>query len=110
MTRHEPESSWIRLIPVAKCRLGAGTFVEHAGRELGVFVLGGDQVYIIDNACPHSGGNLSAGDVADRVVTCPWHHWQFDLTTGVCVDSPAARAKCYPARIAGEWVEIMVNE
>ena len=103
------ESAWTRVIPVAKCRAGAGTFVEHSGRELAVFVMGPDQVFIIDNACPHAGGNLSAGEVAKGVVTCPWHQWQFHLATGVCVDSPAARAKSYPARIAGEWVEAVLN-
>lgn len=100
------KSTWTRLIAVAKCHIGAGTFVEHAGRELGVFVMGSDQVFVIDNACPHAGGNLSAGEVEGGVLTCPWHQWQFHLATGVCVDSPAARARNYPARIVADWVEI----
>jgi|CXWL01.1.fsa_nt_gi nitrite reductase/ring-hydroxylating ferredoxin subunit len=104
-----PEPAWIRLIRVASCRSDAGTFVERDGKELGVFVLGPGQVFVIDNACPHAGGNLSAGDVAEGVVTCPWHQWQFDLSTGVCTDSAAARVQKYPARIRDEWVEIQTS-
>ena len=96
--------SWVRLIPVARCKQGAGTFVEHDGKELGVFLLD-EQVQVIDNACPHAGGNLSAGDVAQGVVTCPWHQWQFDLASGVCVDSATVRVQKYPARIRDDWVE-----
>ncbi len=102
----QSEPAWVRLIPVSRCQPGAGIFVEHDGKELGVFVLGPEQVFVIDNACPHAGGNLSAGDVADGVVTCPWHQWQFDLASGVCIDSAAARVQKYPARIRDEWVEI----
>lgn len=100
------ESKWVRLVSISRCQPGGGTFVEHAGKELGVFLLGTEQVFVIDNACPHAGGNLSAGDVMEGVVTCPWHQWQFDLVTGICVDSAAARVHKYPARIRDGWVEI----
>ena len=72
-------------------------------------MLSAEEVYVIDNACPHSGGNLSAGEVAQGVVTCPWHQWQFKLTTGVCIDSSATRVQKYPARIRGDWVEISLG-
>jgi nitrite reductase (NADH) small subunit len=35
-----------------------------------------------DAACPHKGGPLSDGLVADGCVTCPLHNWRMDLTTG----------------------------
>jgi nitrite reductase (NADH) small subunit len=102
------ESSWIRLIPIARCQARGGTFVEYAGRELAVFLPSPERVFVIDNACPHAGGNLSAGDVADEVVTCPWHQWQFDLGTGMCVDSASARVQNYPARLREGCVEIQI--
>lgn len=100
------DAKWIRLIALERCQPGAGTFVEHAGKELGVYLPGSEQVFVIDNACPHAGGNLSAGAIANGIVTCPWHHWQFDLCSGVCIDSAAARVQKYPARIRDDWVEV----
>lgn len=105
----ESFANWHRIIPAARCREGAGTFIEYAGRELGVFVLADDEVHVIDNACPHSGGNLSAGEVRDGVVTCPLHGWEFALRTGFCVDSSVAVVVRYPARIRDGWVEIQLE-
>jgi nitrite reductase (NADH) small subunit len=48
----------------------------------------------IDGACPHEGGPLADGIVADRCVTCPLHGWRFDLDTGDAVNA-AARVASY---------------
>ncbi|MEK6676268.1 MAG: Rieske (2Fe-2S) protein [Planctomycetota bacterium] len=97
------------LIALCRCRVNGGTFVEHNGRELAVFLLNTPpEVFVIDNTCPHAGGNLSGGEVADHVVTCPWHSWPFDLRTGVCVHSSQARVRGYPADIRDDmvWVDL----
>jgi 3-phenylpropionate/trans-cinnamate dioxygenase ferredoxin component len=39
-------------------------------------------IYAMANKCPHMGGNLSKGTLTGRVVTCPVHGSQFDVTTG----------------------------
>jgi nitrite reductase/ring-hydroxylating ferredoxin subunit len=36
----------------------------------------------IASDCPHAKGDLSAGKIADGIVTCPQHGSQFDLRTG----------------------------
>ncbi len=100
---------WVRLIALEQCRTDRGTFVEHGGRELAVFrTEGADEVHVLDNACPHASGNLSGGELANGTVTCPWHHWNFELKTGRCTHSPQARVTCYPARVrSGEvWVDL----
>ncbi len=83
--------------------------MEVAGRELAVFLLADPpRVRVIDNACPHAGGNLSGGDVAGEVVTCLLHDWQFDLRTGICVHSARARVRSYPSELRGEavWADL----
>jgi nitrite reductase (NADH) small subunit len=83
------------------------------GREVGVVAEPGGAVHGIRNRCPHHGGPLCLGAVRERlsggpgvyeladrlVLRCPWHGWEFDLETGVCVDDPALRAAVYPARV-----------
>ena len=104
--------SFVELIALDRCRRGGGTFIERGDRELAVFILGDPlhptEAIVIDNTCPHANGNLSAGEVSGTVVTCPSHDWQFDLCTGVCVDSSKARVKRYPAEIRDGvvWVEL----
>jgi nitrite reductase/ring-hydroxylating ferredoxin subunit len=38
--------------------------------------------YALDGICPHQGGPLGKGFVNGCIVTCPWHGFQFDVTTG----------------------------
>jgi len=99
-----------RLIPWKSCRSGAGVFVEAAGRELAVFRLGDpERAIVIDNACPHSSGNLSAGEVQGQIVTCPAHQWKFDLPSGVCTHSDLARVRRYPAEVREDgfvWADL----
>lgn len=45
----------------------------------------GDDFYAADNHCPHMGGNLSAGTLSGKIITCPLHHSQFDITDGSVV-------------------------
>lgn len=101
--------AFVEIIPLGDCKLGGGTFVGHSGKELAVFrLIDPDRVWVIDNACPHSSGNLVAGDVSGQTVTCPVHAWKFDLKTGLCPDSPKAKVRCYPAQVRDGvvWVDL----
>ena len=74
---------------------GMGIAVSAGGKELALFNAGGTY-YAIDNTCPHRGGPLAEGDLAGQVVSCPWHGWSWDVTSGANVNNPALRIGCYP--------------
>ena len=79
---------------------------------VGVYNIDGS-LYAIANYCAHEGAPLCAGfvggtnefapDAADqlrrgregRIVRCPWHHWEFDITTGQNVADPQRRVRTY---------------
>lgn len=99
----------IELIALEKCHQNAGTFVAAAGRELAVFRLAdSERVMVTDNSCPHSSGNLSGGALDGEVVTCPWHQWKFDVSSGACVHSTQVRLRTYPSvvREGVVWVDL----
>jgi nitrite reductase (NADH) small subunit len=58
-----------------------GRSVAVAGRRVAVFRLP-EGFVALDSVCPHSGGPLSDGIVADNCVSCPLHGWRFDLRSG----------------------------
>ncbi len=92
--------AFVEIIELHRCREGAGTYVEHGG--LGLAVLrppGSEEIVVLDNACPHAGGNLSGGAVSGHTVTCPWHQWEVDLRTGVCTHSQRASVQRYTAKV-----------
>jgi nitrite reductase (NADH) small subunit len=84
---------------------GEGRVVDVAGKTLALFNLAG-AYYVIDNECPHRGGPLGEGDVEGRIVTCPWHAWRWDVTTGNNANNPAVKVPCYPVRVEGSDILI----
>jgi nitrite reductase/ring-hydroxylating ferredoxin subunit len=44
---------------------------------------------------PCAPGELQYG-LKDQVLTCPWHHWEFDLETGRALFDERMRVKVYP--------------
>lgn len=60
-----------------------------------------DEVFAIDDACPHKGGPLSEGIVHGRSVTCPLHNMVFRLDTGVAQGADEGAVATYPVRVEG---------
>lgn len=44
--------------------------------------------YAVSNYCPHQGVVISRGPLQGKIVTCPGHGYQFDVTTGQCLTDP----------------------
>ena len=72
-----------RVCRVDDVPLGEGRAVEIDGRRIAVFQTRNGW-HAIDQRCPHRGGPLADGIVADGCVTCPLHDRRFDLATGRC--------------------------
>ena len=61
----------------------------------------------IDNTCLHRGGPLAQGTLSGKTLTCPWHSWQYDMTSCKVVQNQAVGVACYPLEVRGEdiWVD-----
>jgi nitrite reductase/ring-hydroxylating ferredoxin subunit len=80
---------------------------EVNGKTIAVFNVEGTY-YAIDNTCVHRGGPLGEGEVEGQVVTCPWHGWQFNVTTGACVNNPSARVDSYQVKVEGADIKVFL--
>lgn len=85
---------------------GRGHIVDAGGKSIALFKVDG-QIHAIENVCPHRGGPVGEGDLAGKVVTCPWHGWSFDVTTGQA-QGTVLQCKVVPVRVGGGEVEIEV--
>ena len=47
----------------------------------------GDVIRVYDSRCPHQATNIPSSAVNGKTVTCPKHHWKFDITTGECIEN-----------------------
>jgi nitrite reductase (NADH) small subunit len=53
-------------------------------------------------------GPLGEGSLAESVVTCPWHGWQFNMTTGACVANPSAKVERYEVSLEGLAIKVLL--
>src|SRR5215475_3864965 len=77
----------------------AGRLVVHVDRHVICLFAAGDDVYAVDNRCPHMGFPLHRGSVCDGILTCHWHHARFDLASGGTLDQWADDVPAYPVEI-----------
>ncbi|WP_207099463.1 nitrite reductase small subunit NirD [Paracoccus shandongensis] len=81
-------------------RQGARLF-KTAGGCVAVFRTMDDQVFALEDRCPHKGGPLSEGIVHGTSVTCPLHNWVFDMNSGAAQGADKGRVRTYPVRVQG---------
>jgi nitrite reductase (NADH) small subunit len=66
----------------------------------------GGKYYAINNTCLHRGGPLGQGVLNGAIVTCPWHGWEYDVTTGKVKQNPAVGVDCYRVEVRGEDIYV----
>ena len=103
---------------------GSAKLVSVGSLEIGVFNVEGD-LHAYRNYCPHRSAPVCLGPVGStmlpskrgefimvaegRVLMCPWHRWEFDLTTGRTVfDTDRRRLIRYTVTREGDDVFVSV--
>lgn len=86
-----------------KDEIPAGTIREYQidGKTIALANVNG-KFHAINNVCLHRSGPLGQGVLEGNVVTCPWHGWEYDVTTGKVVRNPAVGVDCYAVEVRGE--------
>ncbi len=98
------------------------------GREIGIFCLE-DGYHAYRNWCPHQGGPVCDGSITgtqdtsfdretlqtevhqtrpDQVLNCPWHGWEFDLTSGKCLSRENIQLRSYEVRVTDGKIVVSV--
>ena len=95
----------VRAASLAELR-ASGRLVVHLERHTLCLFADGDEVYAVDNRCPHMGFPLHRGTVCDGILTCHWHHARFDLSTGGTFDQWADDLRRFPVELRGDDVLI----
>ena len=80
--------------------------VRKGGKQI-LLIASGGRIFAIANRCPHEGYPLSEATLGPPcVLTCDWHNWKFDLTSGEALVGRDP-VRTYPVRLADG--EILVD-
>jgi len=91
---------------IADVPAGAVHEFQVGGKPIALANVAG-KFFAINNTCLHRGGPLGQGSLQGSIVTCPWHGWEYDVTTGKLLQNPSMGVACYPTEVRGE--EIFVD-
>lgn len=97
---------FVRVAKAAEIAPGKIQEVQVEGKTIAVANVAG-KFHAISNTCLHRGGPLGQGQLDGNVVTCPWHGWSYDVTTGKLGHNQSVGVACYPVEVRGE--EIFVD-
>ncbi|GFE66471.1 nitrite reductase small subunit NirD [Litoreibacter roseus] len=94
-------SNWIDIAALQDIPQRGARMVKTAHGCVAVFRTGEDEIYALDNACPHKAGPLAEGIVHGKAVTCPLHNWVISLETGLAQGADEGQVATHPARVEG---------
>ena len=86
---------------------GTGKAVEVSGKTIAVFNCDG-QFFAMENTCRHRGGPLAEGTLSGTSVSCPWHGWEYDVTSGACAMDPSIKMQRFDVKVEGEDLFIAI--
>jgi len=101
-------SAMTKVCDVQDVPMGEGRAVTIAGRRIALFRTRCGW-HALDNACPHMGGPLADGIVAERSVICPLHERRFDLESGAALNSDCDSVKAHRVTLAGDDVFLTLD-
>ena len=92
-------STWIEIGALKDIpRLGSRV-VRTAAGNIAVFRTESDEVFALDDRCPHKGGPLSQGIVHGRTVACPLHNQNIGLADGNALAPDTGCTKTFPVKV-----------
>jgi nitrite reductase/ring-hydroxylating ferredoxin subunit len=88
---------------------GDRRIVQIGALSVGVFHHKGSW-YAVENHCLHRGGPVATGRLDGDVLTCPWHGFQYNVTTGQLLVDPNAVLRTFPVTIQNGEIHLQVPE
>jgi nitrite reductase/ring-hydroxylating ferredoxin subunit len=97
-----PKANWVSAGSISQLRQQGHRVFKHEGKQILLLERGGT-LYACNNRCPHEGYPLAEGTLSDEAsgvctLTCNWHNWKFDLSSGEAVVGGDA-IRLYPTQI-----------
>ncbi len=90
--------NFVRFAPLAEVPPGCSKSVRFGLRRIAVFNVSGT-LYAIEDACAHMKAPLSQGRLRGTDLTCSWHGWTYDVTTGRRKGREAGCVRVFPVKV-----------
>lgn len=99
-------SDWIDICDLDDVPPLGSRVLESGDITIAIFRTASDEIFAIEDKCPHKGGPLSQGIVHGQRVTCPLHNRVFDLKEGKAIAPDKGCLKRFKAHVAGGRIRL----
>lgn len=103
------KDGWSHACDLKDLTNGGTSFLEVGGRSI-ILSRFGDRVTCFENACAHMGMAMDGGEVADGLITCPYHNFRYSLESGECLTAPEVQLQPHGVRVVGDKIEIRLTQ
>ncbi len=90
--------SFVRFASLNEVQPGQRKSLRLGMRRIVVFNVAGS-LFAIEDACAHMKAPLSGGRLRGTELTCSWHGWVYDITSGRRTGRDHGCVRTYPTRI-----------
>ncbi|PSH59146.1 MULTISPECIES: nitrite reductase small subunit NirD [Phyllobacterium] len=97
-------NDWIEIGSINDIPRRGARCVKTPQGKIAVFRTMEDQIFAIDDHCPHKGGPLSQGIVHGAAVTCPLHNWVISLETGKALGADEGSVRTIAIKLDGDRI------
>jgi nitrite reductase (NADH) small subunit len=101
-------TDYVPVLALAELPPGRAAEVTVAGQVVALFNVGGI-VYALAGRCPHRGGPLGQGFLDGPQISCPWHNWTFDVTSGENVASTDLKVPRFVVKVEDAQVYVKLG-
>ena len=91
--------NWVDVCALEDIPSQGSRIVKAGDNCLALFRTTENEVYALDDKCPHKQGPLSQGMVHGAFVTCPLQSWVFSMETGEAQGADEGKVKTTPTKV-----------
>ncbi|KQQ33191.1 MULTISPECIES: nitrite reductase small subunit NirD [Rhizobium/Agrobacterium group] len=102
-------SNWMTIGRIDDIPLRGARCVKTPQGKVAVFRTAENEVFAIEDRCPHKGGPLSQGIVHGKAVTCPLHNWVISLESGRALGADEGSVATLPLRNTDGELSILLE-
>lgn len=101
--------NWLDICALEEINVLGSRIVGGPKGDIAIFRTSADEVFALDDRCPHKGGPLSQGLIYGKRVACPLHNWQIELANGEAVAPDVGCVHGHDVKIEGGRVLLSIK-
>jgi nitrite reductase (NADH) small subunit len=92
-------AGWVEVGTINAIPRRGSRIVRTPQGDVALFRTEEDQVFALDDRCPHRNGPLSQGIIAGDTVICPLHNWTISLASGEALGADKGCVKTHAVQV-----------